>query len=295
MSTQPPRTIHDLPNELLIAIIRTLPDQVTLSRAASTCKKWSGIAQPLLFTTPEFATAKTFDAFLNSVEASEKVGNMVQEVTLVSTPHHWEFMDDTKLERLCIACPNITLLDLEGCVQIHDKGVWFLAANLKRLTHLTLNRCSRITDEGMFPIYEFGANLRCLELSCLPQVFDSSLMAIAKVCTKLEHVNLSGTRVSEGTILLLMQKAPQLTHLDVSSCYNLVSLEKIMEEKPEKLVIVEYGLEEGEADWEDDDEYYESDEFQSDIDGYDDFLEFHEEGEFSDEEGFDDEELEEGS
>ena len=82
---------------------------------------------------------------------------------------------------------------------------------------------------------------------------------IAHHCKKLTNLSVPGTRITESGIAEIIVHCHELGVLDVSSCYNIVSLDEIMEKKPSNLVIITDSLEPGEAEWEDEDEFTDED------------------------------------
>ncbi|KAJ3048707.1 hypothetical protein HK097_010272 [Rhizophlyctis rosea] len=251
---------QSLPNELLHILFSNLGNQLSLGRCASVCRKWSKVAQPLLLAAPEFKNAMQFDSWLVCMEESgvsggRCVGRSVKELTVVSVPHHWDFMQKDVLRRTIQSCPNITLLDLEGCVYLNDESILNIAPVLPSLTHLSLSHCINITDTGILHIATHFTPLRIIELAGLFQVSTHSLHPLIKThCQTLESLDLAGTRVTDANIRLALSDCKHLKHLDISSCYAIENEDALVAEAKERGVeVVVDSLPQGPEDWVDDD------------------------------------------
>ncbi|TPX64164.1 hypothetical protein SpCBS45565_g06123 [Spizellomyces sp. 'palustris'] len=258
--------MNRLPAELIVEIIHTIEHQPTLAGAAQVCKLWNSLATPLLYRIPKFGSSLSFQSFLRTVSENSTLGDIVREVDLLSSPWpRWLVVDSQTITTLGKGCPQLTYLDLEGCTALRDKGIVSLAENCPGLQYLSLSECDKVSDEGMLAIATHCIQLRILELKAMPMVSDLSVEELALNCTFLESVALAGTRVTDRSVTELIERAQRLAYLDLSLCYNVVDLDKIMEEKPEHLEIVIDTMPTGSADWEETD--WEGDDWDGEWDG----------------------------
>ncbi|KAJ3045916.1 hypothetical protein HDV00_006182 [Rhizophlyctis rosea] len=246
-------TILDLPNELLLTIFSEIEDQPQLAQLALVNHRFADLAQSVLLSSPTFKGPNNFIAWLEIIQTSSRnLGQHVKELTLVSTPYHWDFMDDVVLAGICKACPKITLLDLEGCVHLTDTGVRSISDSLPDLSHLCLSHCNDITDKGIVRIAAKCHQLRILELREVLHATDRSLREIVKNCPLLESLDLAATRISDRVVRMAIEQLKHLTHLDLSCCFNLMETDTIIAEAPEGLDIEVNTMPRGPEDWADD-------------------------------------------
>ncbi|KAL7978854.1 hypothetical protein Chor_013343 [Crotalus horridus] len=98
---------------------------------------------------------------------------------------------------------------------------------LTRLQELDLTACGKLTDMSITKVISFP-DLRYLSLSLVPNITDTSLLAIARNCRSLEHLSLShctnltdrGFAEAAGSLTLksVGQECQLLKSLDVSMC-----------------------------------------------------------------------------
>ncbi|KAI9014937.1 hypothetical protein BC832DRAFT_526603, partial [Gaertneriomyces semiglobifer] len=241
--------MDQLPNEIIAHIARDLSDIRDLSRLARAARSLYNAMRTLIWTAPSFASSIAFDKFLTVAGQNPALGTLVREINLVCSPHHWDFVNDENIVQLSQVCPQIMHIDLEGCVNLKDRGVTALAENCSQLRSVGLSSCMRVTDEGILALAKHCRELRVLELCKLHHVTDVSLAEVAANCRSLESLDIAGTRVSDETVALFIANAHSLTHLDLSSCYGVAELDRFIQEKPARLEIVVDSLGPGDADW----------------------------------------------
>lgn len=157
-----------------------------------------------------------------------------------------ERITDEALEVMAEA-DSLQVLILKGCKMVTDAGLRFLACGKTAFTvrKLDLCECSRLTDEGVallqqmlalqglylakcgLRITDTGAialasltSLQCLNLSWLPNISDSSILAIGANCTDLRELVLSGCDLITGMSLLGFSGVRALT---LTACCNIFS------------------------------------------------------------------------
>ncbi|PVH84620.1 putative F-box/LRR-repeat protein 2 [Cadophora sp. DSE1049] len=95
----------------------------------------------------------------------------------------------------------------------------------RKLRHLDLSRCSRLTSAGVKTLAHLVPNLEGLQLSGCPTLTDAALEGVLATTPRLTHLDLE--ELSELTNTLLSETlakapcAPNLEHLSISYCENL--------------------------------------------------------------------------
>jgi F-box/leucine-rich repeat protein 2/20 len=135
---------------------------------------------------------------------------------------------------------NLERLVLTGCVELTDQALKVMMQGVepeidiltdqpmvppRKLRHLDLSRCSRLSDAGVTAIGHLTPQLEGLQLSGCKLLTDLALMPILASTPRLTHLELED--LEELTNALLSEhlaKAPcasTLQHLSLSSCENL--------------------------------------------------------------------------
>ncbi|KAG9239773.1 putative F-box/LRR-repeat protein 2 [Amylocarpus encephaloides] len=131
-------------------------------------------------------------------------------------------------------------LVLSGCVDITDEAIKTMIVGndpeidiltdrpivpVRRLRHLDLSQCNRLTSAGVKALACFVPNLEGLQLSGCTALTDSALMDLLATTPRLAHLDLE--EIAELTNVLLSEHlakapcAPRLKHLSISYCENL--------------------------------------------------------------------------
>jgi hypothetical protein len=122
-------------------------------------------------------------------------------------------MTDAALARLS-KVDHVTLLDLGGSLQLTDDGLAHLA-HMPQLQELDLSGWKgQLTDRGL-EVLRHLPDLRRFQICWQQHVSDAGMAHLA-ACSRLESVNLLGTRAGDGAIRALGGK-PQLRKLNTGS------------------------------------------------------------------------------
>lgn len=131
-------------------------------------------------------------------------------------------VSDATLQEVVATVPLVRGLNLTGCTQVTDAGLWALArAGQGRLDTLLMAGCTRVTALGL-RLVAHNCPLVALDLSDCPQVTDSVLQTIAAGCWMLESFELRRCpNVSDAGIVKLAQCCKELRRLDLAHCARL--------------------------------------------------------------------------
>jgi F-box/leucine-rich repeat protein 2/20 len=131
-------------------------------------------------------------------------------------------------------------LVLSGCVDITDEALQTMVVGVdpeidiltdrpmvpvRKLRHLDLSRCNRLTSAGVKSLAHYVPELEGLQLSGCTALTDTALMELLESTPRLTHLDLeellelSNTLLSEH--LAKAPCAPRLVHLSISYCENL--------------------------------------------------------------------------
>ena len=180
--------ITKLPLELLIHILRLLPNPSTLLNATLVCREWCACGIEILWHRPSFPAASPYVKFahiiggLYSVNPTFDYSNYVRRLNFsnidnwisdpyflpVSKCHRLErltltgckYLSDNSLEFVLESCKNILALDLSGIPRMTDKSLFVIANNCKKLQGMNLTDCEDVSDDGVVALAKGCKHLR---------------------------------------------------------------------------------------------------------------------------------------
>ena len=131
-------------------------------------------------------------------------------------------IDDNTLASLLELMPDLRSLEFGGNSGLSDATAMAIAKNCPKLTALSLRMVSKFTAAGFAEIARRCPNLQVLCLGWTPDAH-LSVDALAKHCTNLVHLDLSGCRenLTDALVEDLALSCPKLRTLDLSDSYTL--------------------------------------------------------------------------
>lgn len=107
-------------------------------------------------------------------------------------------------------------LDLSGCHQVNDQDLKVILQAGKGLTHLSLERCTGLSDLSFFEISKYSPQIVDLNLSYCT-VYDAALIDIATRCSRIIHLNLKWCKtLTDRGVLEVIRIAPNLKSIEIS-------------------------------------------------------------------------------
>jgi len=124
---------------------------------------------------------------------------------------------DTGIAAISNKCPNLSSVNLTGCLEITDVSLSFLAQNCKKIQNLIVSGCSRISDIGVQLIaQETKHHLRILDLNDCSRISDKALLFLGHYCPSLSCLRLKNTNITLSVLFKLLARL-QLTELNIQS------------------------------------------------------------------------------
>lgn len=176
------------------------------------------------------------DAFELVANLPQATANRVRNVSVRCSG-----ITDKGLEGLLAGLPSVVQLELSGCNEITDAGLW--ASLTPRVVSLTLADCINVADETVAAVtqllpslYELDlqayhvtdaalacfrqtSGLRVLRLRSCWELTNHGLLSLAHALPNLSQLSLSGcSKISDDGVELLAENLRQLRSLDLSWC-----------------------------------------------------------------------------
>ncbi|KAI1000351.1 hypothetical protein K3495_g7844 [Podosphaera aphanis] len=137
-----------------------------------------------------------------------------------------DLFETNKLERFDIAgCSDFTDQSLRIIMQGTDPEIDIFTnvplVPARRLRHLNISRCQRITDVGIKTLAHLTPNLQGLQLNGCGRISDDGLSSIIATTPSLTHLDLDEIfGLTDAFLVKLSQSpcAPRLEHLSISYC-----------------------------------------------------------------------------
>eukprot|EP00667_Euglena_gracilis_P005920 EG_transcript_5958 len=140
-----------------------------------------------------------------------RVGPAAQRVNL----HGYAGDIDGLLQRLCPACPNLSTISLQFCLELTDSGLRTIADHCPRLRTVSLWDCHRITEEGFWYLLDKCRALQVFDLRGLRQLTDTTMARIAAL-PGVSFLSLTGSGCTAAGFLHLL--AAQRATLERIGC-----------------------------------------------------------------------------
>ncbi|KAI9094827.1 hypothetical protein DFS34DRAFT_224593 [Phlyctochytrium arcticum] len=170
-----------LPTELLAKIAGDINDDETLRALSTVSHAWNQVAQPLLFRSIDFRTARhspsQVQLLLKTLGRKTKLASSVRELRLVGTK-----------------------LDFNSCLTMKDGDLLAIVEKCKSLDDLSIAMCDKITSTGFGKILPYLTNVRKLNIADIAKLDDDYLRDIAKMCPLLENLDVWRTSVTRTGI-----------------------------------------------------------------------------------------------
>lgn len=149
-------------------------------------------------------------------------GKMLREVSLRQYGRDsGETITNATVQELCAIHPDFLSLDMTGCSEVSDVGLWSIARHCRDLQKLTLSGCDKITNVGVRSL-----SLRCFKLVELildhcPLLDDVTLTVIAAGSWKIQKISLREcVKITDSGLSKLAQLGKCLRIVDLSGCIN---------------------------------------------------------------------------
>ncbi|KAJ3284139.1 hypothetical protein HDU79_008477, partial [Rhizoclosmatium sp. JEL0117] len=131
---------------------------------------------------------------------------------------------DYHISLITRVAPRLRSLLIPDCVSCTDVSLRTLANfhNIAAFTHLSLDRCCEMSDDGLIPLLQKMPNLLYLSLNLVPLATPAVTYAIASTCSKLETLNMADCdAITDQSLLAIASGCPRLHSLDISECMHI--------------------------------------------------------------------------
>ncbi|KAJ0170131.1 hypothetical protein K1T71_014059 [Dendrolimus kikuchii] len=125
-------------------------------------------------------------------------------------------VNDRAVSCLATYCPDLEVLNVQGCDILTDDSITKLGPCMRRLC---VSGCSRLTDASLLALASRCPDLVTLELAQCTQLTDAGFQALARSCRLLERMDLEEcVLITDATLVHLAMGCPRLEKLTLSHC-----------------------------------------------------------------------------
>lgn len=174
---------------------------------------------------------------LNQCDAAESLltDRVLIQSALASQPNYYEQLRlvdftgvssivDHSLAILVEAAPRIRSLVLNKCFKVTDEGVLSVCQLGKFLHYLHLGHCSQLTDRSITRLAAECSRIRYLDLACCIDITDKSVVELAKHLTKLKRIGLvKCSNITDAAIQALSVHSINIERVHLSYCVKLTA------------------------------------------------------------------------
>ncbi|KAL1973791.1 hypothetical protein VTN31DRAFT_5351 [Thermomyces dupontii] len=139
-----------------------------------------------------------------------------------------DMFERNTLERLVIHRTDVTDESLKVLVQGKDPEIDVLTDRPivppRKLKHLDLHQCGRLTDAGVSSLAHNVPELQALQLSQCTELTDTGIVRVVRTTPQLVHLDMEDLDKVTNTVLQELAQSPcaeRLEHLNISFCENI--------------------------------------------------------------------------
>jgi len=122
---------------------------------------------------------------------------------------------DESIKLIALKCPQLSSLNLKGCLHITDISLSLVAQYCKDLSHLIVADCGQISDISIQLVaQETKHRLVLLDLNECTRITDKSLGYLGYYCPNLSYLRLKNTSVTSAVLAKLLPRV-RLSELNV--------------------------------------------------------------------------------
>ncbi|KAI9251240.1 hypothetical protein BY458DRAFT_444312 [Sporodiniella umbellata] len=117
---------------------------------------------------------------------------------------------------------QLRLVDFTGVTSVTDRSLAVLVEAAPRIRNLVLNKCYRITDEGVISVARLGRYLHFLHLGHCHQLTDRSMAALASECVRIRYLDLACClAITDAAVFLLAERLTRLRRIGLVKCSDI--------------------------------------------------------------------------
>lgn len=116
---------------------------------------------------------------------------------------------------------SLRILDLTGCVQLHDEAVEKIVDSSPRLRNLVLAKCREVTDRSVMAITKLGKNLHYIHLGHCGNITDEAVVQLVKLCNRIRYIDLACCHRLTDTSVKQLAQLPKLRRIGLVKCHNI--------------------------------------------------------------------------
>jgi F-box and leucine-rich repeat protein GRR1 len=124
--------------------------------------------------------------------------------------------------------PNFTqlrMVDFTAITTVTDKSIEILVNSAPKIKSLVLNKCSRITDDGVLSICKLGRFLHYLHLGHCSNLTDKSVTKLAIICNRIRYLDMACcTEITDKSVIELSANLPKLKRIGLVKCSNITDI-----------------------------------------------------------------------
>lgn len=127
-----------------------------------------------------------------------------------------------------IATPNfqqLRLVDLTAITTVTDSSIDILIQSAPKIKSLVLNKCSRITDDGLLSICKLGRFLHHLHLGHCSNITDTSIIKLANACNRIRYLDMACcTEITDRSMIEISNSLTKLKRIGLVKCSNITDI-----------------------------------------------------------------------
>jgi F-box and leucine-rich repeat protein GRR1 len=216
--------IDTIPPEILIHILRQLPDTTDLYSCLLVSHKWCECSVELLWLKPHFSRPEILFNLLHVLENRDTTFAYASFIRRLNFSSVSRELDDARFAVLA-ACTRLERLTLNGCERLTDEALIAVLSCTSDLVALDLTNVCDVTDRTIAVLAATSPKLQGVNLEGCKKVTDDGILALARGCPYLRRIKLCELEeVTSVSISELVSKCPPLIEIDLTQCSCITDL-----------------------------------------------------------------------
>jgi len=132
-----------------------------------------------------------------------------------------DLISDISIISISTHCTGLQLLNLRGSDHITDASIISISTHCTGLQSLNLRGCDQITDASIISISIHCAGLQSLNVGNCRKLTEAGIISISVQCTSLKRLDVSGTRITDASLIAIAKNCSGLHSIRTYYCNRL--------------------------------------------------------------------------
>ncbi|WRT63401.1 uncharacterized protein IL334_000306 [Kwoniella shivajii] len=204
-----------LPPEILIQILRLLPDNDDLLSSLLVSRSWCLCAFSLLWSRPNITTSNTLASLIRVISSPIQTLPYSDSIRRI----HLSQLSNTLTDELLLgisSCKRLERLTITGSNQLSPDAIMAVIKEMPELVSVDFSGVLAVNDDVVYELSKHCIKLQAVNLVECKLLGDQGVLGLAKYCKSLRRAKFIGChRITANSLIPLVQNCDLLLELDL--------------------------------------------------------------------------------